>query len=696
MPHSIPSAPRCLLALVLCSGLLAAQETEPAPEVLSSGRVIGKVWYTGVRPEDSFAWMQKVREELDMPQPPIMINAVGRRMSGLMGTRVFQSRRADSAQPEEKPARQLSGVLFVLETRPEVTLQNPVSFDLCESRERFTELVNEQHSMMGPLGELEGAEDQYTLTLNLRSITAPQPAPSPGDGDQVTSVSVVIAVSPPATPGEAPPQLAPTAIKTYFRYHDGVMYSSRSNALFSLTLPDRQSLQLEDEHAALDLFADFDLSQIPADFRQAFRSALESQVSVFLQRFDSEEAGQYALRRALAEGRFELLKSALFDIDRARFSLQLSPAPGQPVVSRLRIQARPGTPLASGLALISSRSSQLSSLHDDRSPLLVSGTLAIPELLRPFASVLLQSAALRLGEISGDNPSAPVIIEDLTQALQQTIDSGVLDAAVCLRGNVQDGLVPCAALRLESAETFLNALDLLLQITKARDYITVRPGTAGNYRMLSLSAEETPVPFADGALPLQLHLAATGSWLWMTLGEDRAVTQLKELTDASEQALSQNGRAVPFRVRMNLDGWLGKAADPLSEVPARWLQTLERWLQVATAPKMAFSINGQAAETTSVQADKFNSFASKALTPGDATLDFSVRTAESELLVEAEFGRGLARLAVAQFLDAQSRMFEGVKIQFSSPDGKGNGALKLQLGGPSNRPATNTRPNPDP
>jgi len=48
--------------------------------------------------------------------------------------------------------------------------------------------------------------------------------------------------------------------------------------------------------------------------------------------------------------------------------------------------------------------------------------------------------------------------------------------------------------------------------------------------------------------------------------------------------------------------------------------------------------------------------------------------------VEAEFGRGLARLAVAQFLDAQSRMFEGVKLQFGTADGKGS--LKLQLGGP--------------
>jgi len=314
MLRSVFSAVSLLSALFLVPALLAAQDAEPAPDTLASGRIIGKVWYTGVRPEDSFAYLQKVREELQMQQPPILINTVGRSMSGLMGPRVFRAKNNAPGKPEENSPPQLSGVLFVLETRPEVTLQNPVSFELCESLEEFTELVKQQHSQMGSMGELEGSDNQYTLTITPRRFTAPQPAPMPGDGNKETrTLSVVIAVSPSSAPGADPRALVPESIKTYFRYHDGVMYSSRSNALFSLTLPERQSLLLDDENAAMDLFADFDLSQVPADFRQAFRTALESQVSVFLQRFDSEEAGQYALRRVLAEGRFELLKSALFD-----------------------------------------------------------------------------------------------------------------------------------------------------------------------------------------------------------------------------------------------------------------------------------------------------------------------------------------------------------------------------------------------
>ncbi|MFM8474813.1 MAG: hypothetical protein ACKOEO_03335, partial [Planctomycetaceae bacterium] len=94
-----------LVALLLFPALLAAQDSAPTPEALASGRIIGKVWYTKVRPEDSFAWMQKVREELQMPQPPILVNAVGRSMSGLMGHRVFRSKPATPGQPEETPVR---------------------------------------------------------------------------------------------------------------------------------------------------------------------------------------------------------------------------------------------------------------------------------------------------------------------------------------------------------------------------------------------------------------------------------------------------------------------------------------------------------------------------------------------------------------------------------------------------------------
>ncbi|MEY2726447.1 MAG: hypothetical protein RLZZ458_2314, partial [Planctomycetota bacterium] len=62
------------------------------------------------------------------------------------------------------------------------------------------------------------------------------------------------------------------------------------------------------------------------------------------------------------------------------------------------------------------------------------------------------------------------------------------------------------------------------------------------------------------------------------------------------------------------------------------------------------------------------------------------------LLAEVEFGRGLANFAVAQFLDAQSRMFEGVKFQFSTSGGQGN--FKLQLNRNAGVPPAPPSPNP--
>ncbi|MFO0003726.1 MAG: hypothetical protein ACK559_21605 [bacterium] len=48
--------------------------------------------------------------------------------------------------------------------------------------------------------------------------------------------------------------------------------------------------------------------------------------------------------------------------------------------------------------------------------------------------------------------------------------------------------------------------------------------------------------------------------------------------------------------------------------------------------------------------------------------------------MDASVGTGIARFAVAQFLDAQSRMFSN--IRFSIGGGGQGGAVRLQLGSP--------------
>jgi hypothetical protein len=180
-------------------------------------------------------------------------------------------------------------------------------------------------------------------------------------------------------------------------------------------------------------------------------------------------------------------------------------------------------------------------------------------------------------------------------------------------------------------------------------------------------------------IPAQLNLTATGSWLWITIGDQRAVDMLQQIVADSEESLSRTGIGAPLLVRMKLSKWLGNTDDSLSRVPSQWLETAERWLQKTTAPKMSISLNGANLQTDASSGGEFKSYAAAALTPEDSDVEFRIRSAEKEILVDAQVGTGLAKFAVAQFLDSQSRMFKGfsMPITIGGPGGKA-GTLKME------------------
>lgn len=658
--------------LTLATSRLFGQESTGSDDG-ATGRVFGRVWHTNVRMEDGFKYMNSVREQLEIPQSPVMVMMAS---PISMGPGRVQTKPADGSEVQAK------GTLFFLQLTPEVSLNNPISFELVGDQQAFTDIVNQQKAMMGPAAELIGSEDRYEIKLDFQKLMADVPkAPPAGDGGDEAkgerkSISIVVTSSITAgsdAKGGAPPAL-PKSSSTYYRYSDGVMYSSRSKAVFTIDLPGQDSLKLNDDDAGHDIYAEFDLTQIPAAMKQTFWSALENQASVFLQRFDDEAAGEYSLRRIIAEGRLELLKRVLFDVDRAQFRLNLSKESGQPILSQLKVTARENSTLASVLGVISRQGTQLASLQDESSPLVLSSTMVIPEFVRPFGSAFLSSLSMRLKEAASESPGSEVLIDDLIKPLQDSIAEGVLDATVCLRGNVKDGLIPCGAIRLASAEQFMSVLESVVAVTGLREHITVTPGKAGDYKTLALRTNKTAIPLTKTEIPVQLHLAATGSWLWFTVGDDRGAQMLNELVSGSEANLNRSGQAVPLLVRFQLNEWLGESNDELSKVPAQWIETMERWLKATTSPKMAININGQNVEQK--DDDAFTSYAAKAFKPEDSELEFKVRSAEQELIVDAKVGAGLARFAVAQFLESQNRMFKGMNLQFSMPGGDGKTTIR--------------------
>ncbi len=300
--------------LTLCSqhvfGMTPSPQdsAEDAESEIVDGRIVGKVWHTRVNFSDSFKYMQQLREELEIESGPMIMMMPGRVRMGPGGL----------SSPDDGRKIELKGTLFFLQTVPEPSLNNPISFELIGDQDEFRKYVQEQQSMFGPSAELIGGEDRYEVRVKLGQFTSVQPAPNKddgGDGESTTEVrqTISIAISAGPSSGDGPPAniKMPTSISTYYRFSDGIMYSSQSKALFTIDLPSRESMKLSTEEEASDMYADFDFREIPQELKTAFWNTVEASAATWLQRFDNEAIGDYSLRRSIGEGRLSLMKAAL-------------------------------------------------------------------------------------------------------------------------------------------------------------------------------------------------------------------------------------------------------------------------------------------------------------------------------------------------------------------------------------------------
>ena len=688
-----------LCCTVIAAGIMPAcfaQESDAESAVRPEGRIVGKVWHTRIDFAQSFQFMRSVSEELGIPQSPLMMmggpGRVGMAMNTLRGpgaVRVPPEIIGDGAAD----IVDVKGTLFLLQTRPTVNLENYVSFRSIGSDDDFLRAVTAAKNQMGAAAELIGEGHFYEVKVNFERLMAqPQTAQSaPGeDGEapkQMRTFSIVISSkietsdADPNSDAAAPaPPSMPVSMSTYYRYADGILFECRSSILEHIDLPNCENLKLNDEEAANDLYADFDLTEVPSEFKRIFWSAVESQAGVFLQRFDHEAEGDYSLRRVMSEGRLEILRAIMFDVDRARFSLVLPKVASDPIIARLNVRARDNSVLAATLAELGRNPSQLKVLQDEESALVIASSLSLPDFLKPFGSAFVNSLGMKLRQATSELPSADFLIDGMMEPLTSTMTSGRMDSAFCLRGTVESGFVPCAGLRLEDAESFLNSLQTFLQVTKASDHVHVSTDKIGDFELMSLHVDNAWIPVAGQTIPLQVNVCATGSWVWITVGGERSVAMLRDLVQNSETNVAANGQAVPLLIRFRLNQWLGEGTDSLSQIPQQTLMAFEQWLSHATRPKMSISFNGSSVPAE-VRVDKaeFTSYAAKALHPESSEFELHVRSADRELVVDARAGMDLVRFAVAQFLHSQSQMFKGINFQMMAPSGgKSGGSFRIQ------------------
>jgi hypothetical protein len=672
---------QCLLSgLALMLGMTGASADEPEVK----GRVVGKVWHSKVNMSDSFQFMQSVRAAAGIEQSGIVM------MMPSAASRIAGPMMSFSSDRDEEVSTELKGTVFFLQTEPEPSLDGTFAFTWVGSHEEFMKRVRQQQERMGSAAELIGDEDRYEVKLRLqRLMTAPPVPPSDTEAEEggerrVQTFSVVIQADVRES-ADGPPgalRTPPDSISTYFRYVDGIMYASRLPILHQVDLPTQDQLQLDQTEAQNDLHADFDLSEIPIHLKRAFWNALEASAATWLQRFDNEEIGAYSLRRSLGEGRLELIRAGLFDVERVRFSLKLPEEGEHNVRASLRVTARDESRLAQTLSRLGQQPTQLAALQDDAAAMSFSTSLKIPEWSVPATTMIVESLRLRLREAADDDGSLGVLIDDMMAPLLAASRSGSLDAAFTLSGTPDSGMVLRSGIRLPEAETFLSSLQTVINVLPdGRFHAT--PINVGNYRGISIRTDNPLNAGLELQVPVQMHLAATGSWLWIACGGELAIDALNELVARSEAGLPQSTRSYPLHVSLQLSRWLGQSGDEYSAVPQQSLAELERWLSEVTKPRMTFmsmKVNGKDVKLGNASTSEFKSYGEQLLKPDRSDVDIKVSSFGRELTLDAEVGVGVIYFAAAQYVAAQSNMFKNMPFTLKTSGEGGVQRSEIRIG----------------
>ncbi|MCA9062856.1 MAG: hypothetical protein KDA96_07350 [Planctomycetaceae bacterium] len=703
-----------LLAMVAVLGYFTTKSSigdevsvaeQPPEQPMLRGYVVGRLWHTAVQPEHYHQFVGSVRKQMGIEQNgPRLISmgsfrgtsTAGQGIAGI-GTQLNRGLlsilQPGIKRPSGAKRPTLKGTVFFLSTEPDIQLEQ-IPFEAVGSREEFEKRIRAMVSGPGLVRELIGQDDRFEIRTQFNQTPASPPANEDGKDSgqpEIKSLSIVISNARGVSGDQLMMTSPVTGFSTYYRYVDGIAYVSQMKAIHHLNLPGSRELQLSEEDSRHDVFADFDFTTVPEAIKGTFRNALEASASTALQRLDSESEADHSLRQALGQGRLELVKAFLFDVDRIRIAVSFPDDETPSVTGSLRVTARENSSLARSLEIAGQGSGRLMSLVDEESPLAIATAVQLPEWSRPFIRNVVSAFQLQLKDRTQD-PGVSLLIDDLFQPVHDSLSRGELDCAVAVRGNVEDGLVVVGGLRLSDAERFLSSAESLIAV-RANDLpFEMRHFDMDGYSAISLHNRQISGPIEGEPLPMQINLCAVDSWLWVTAGElsetdTGAVEALRELVARTGSQESIGAPTFPLQVQMKLNRWLGDTDRPVSQLPQKAIRAAEKTLQDMSRPRLQVWFDDQPVDAV-VQGDssQSKSFAAKLLSPENSDLKFTVRTEGRELFADASVGMGLIRLIVAQQVEGQSVMQGTIRVLPKLQGGSSVQRIQLNIGGP---PANN-------
>lgn len=642
----------CLLAaLPGFSANVAAQITGRLAE-----KPVVLVRNNGINSRSAIEYAQSVGKELDV---------------GNAAFRMLESQ--DVQEMLTKHPNPASGLMIYM-VQGLIPAAEQITFSEVVDQAEFDRILRAQSARMGPNGTLEGGDGQYkqVISNSWREDITDQPQPAEtnntvtvqvGVGTSSGGISVSNGMSRDAKIIEENGRRYREHSFTYtqyFRFHDGFMFSSSYEDLFTADLPSRETL-LGGSETGLDAELQVYPDRIPVGFKHLFWSTISAGAGANLQQRDEEDELDYKVRRSAGDVGLAVLKTVLFDTEMISGSLRLA-HDDQPVRGELKLATRDNSNFAKDLGELAKAQSRFAPVLSDDAAATVHLAVKLSDGSRQFLSALGEWIKARLADAAGADIDLAIAGAEIQETLDGVAEHGNLEAMLKLGWSPSsDGVIYGGIQVDDNLQLLRNIYHLATGDDVPRDFADrVSMQTKGDLEMLQIAFPPVPDDF-----PLKLthgFLIHAESCLWVCVGSENSWEMLRQSIERCRNATGLRARTPLASVRVDVAQWSAfPADDPVG------IGGLPAWGDRALATGMSRPFRARRIDEngTLVETDAEPTVATGLLdrindSGGSQSAGLELAVDDSGIVLSGHVGSAIGRYFVAQYLQAMDAALRNI------------------------------------
>lgn len=450
----------------------------------------------------------------------------------------------------EAPA---SGLLVYM-VRGLIPAAEQIQYTEVASQDEFEKLVRAQKELFGDLAVVEGSDDKFRLAqINFERIEiTDQPnqntlldsvngipvqevsnsksdsaEPRQSDEELPEAHTISIAIGPfgiSSSSSDSTGRLVEEngrrfrdnsyTVSTYYRYHEGFMFTGNSDVVWEMDLPSGDVLRDQNDtelNGQLSFYPD----RIPMGFRQLAWETLSAAAGSALQQYDDEQTEEYEWRRTSGKALLSFVQAAIFDTQEIAGWMKFA-KDGEPVRCELKIAARAKSNLGRDLNEIASADCRFAPILNDSAAATLHLAVKLPDTWKEAGKALRTSYS---AEVNGEPDAASQALLDLIHSATGFSEHGTLEAIVKLGWSLESGGVIYGGLHTDDNPELLNSVLTIFRSDQTPDesYDLIENGDLQLLKIV-IPADGVPETFRLS----HAYIACADSCLWFALGSENA------------------------------------------------------------------------------------------------------------------------------------------------------------------------------